>query len=228
MPNILLGGIMLLCTLGTLLPGVLHAQFPKRLTETEGFPSVTMFDLKQDPNGHIWAATHWGMGRFNGHEMEQFNPLPLVGNAAVVRLFQDSKDRIWGACHNNKAFYVENNSLHAYAFNDTLTKYISLSDGNVRLHMDYNTGLMHLFSRAGHHTIDSAGNFSSVPFPLPDFAGTVVHEIDSELYIYRVGRTATPSLALLTPDTCISFGEQRPGDEKQAGCEWKKIGDQSR
>ena len=89
---------------GTLLIGLaLIAMVPARSQTWEvfdmastGFPSDNITDIVQDQSGNIWAATAWGLCRYDGTAWEIFQAGSSGLPDNVIRaLAVDSLDRIW-------------------------------------------------------------------------------------------------------------------------------------
>ncbi|MDO4163370.1 MAG: two-component regulator propeller domain-containing protein [Bacteroides sp.] len=68
------------------------------LTEENGLPHCYVDDICQDSNGYIWSATHYGIGRYDGYQMLNFNsqtePVRLKSDF-VHKLCEDNFRRLW-------------------------------------------------------------------------------------------------------------------------------------
>lgn len=80
------------------------------ITEQEGLPSNTIYNLFQDNKGFLWIATENGLARYNGFQFYTYDN-PKVRSRAVSGILQDDKQRLW--LHNffGEVLYVENDSL---------------------------------------------------------------------------------------------------------------------
>ncbi|NBW37850.1 MAG: hypothetical protein EBR30_23095 [Cytophagia bacterium] len=102
----------LLYLLITLYPLLLQAQVVPyfKITEQDGLPSNTIYNLFQDNKGFLWIATENGLTRYNGFQFYTYDN-PKVRSRAVSGILQDEKQRLW--LHNffGEVLYVENDSL---------------------------------------------------------------------------------------------------------------------
>lgn len=83
------------------LPVLLGGRNFSRLTVDNGLSNNTVSDICQDRLGRIWMATHGGVNRYNGSDVDYFrhdrdNGLSLQSNY-VSRMYTDSHGDIW-AC----------------------------------------------------------------------------------------------------------------------------------
>jgi len=80
------------------------------ITQQNGLPSNTVYDLLHDSRGFLWVATENGVARFNGIEFTTYDH-KKVRSKAVSGLFEDKFGRIW--CHNfyGEILFIENDTL---------------------------------------------------------------------------------------------------------------------
>lgn len=102
----------LLCLLVVLYPFLsLGQEVPSfNITEQDGLPSNTIYNLFQDNKGFLWIATENGLARYNGFQFYTYDN-PKVRSRAVSGILQDNNQRLW--LHNffGEVLYVENDSL---------------------------------------------------------------------------------------------------------------------
>lgn len=81
-----------------------------KITQQEGLPSNTVYNIFQDSKGFLWVATENGLARYNGLQFKTYTN-NLVRSNAVSGLFEDKAGRIW--LHNffGEILYVENDTL---------------------------------------------------------------------------------------------------------------------
>ncbi len=69
------------------------------ISTAQGLSQGMVFDLLQDAEGFIWAATKNGLNRYDGYGFKVFSNDPYnlhsLSSNTIVELFEDSKGRIW-------------------------------------------------------------------------------------------------------------------------------------
>ena len=69
------------------------------ISTAQGLSQGMVFDMLQDKEGFIWAATKNGLNRYDGYSFKVFSNDPYdphtLSSNTIVRLFEDSKGRIW-------------------------------------------------------------------------------------------------------------------------------------
>jgi ligand-binding sensor domain-containing protein len=100
--------IAFVCCLTHQLFGQQLSYFP--ITQQNGLPSNTVYDIFQDSDGFLWVATENGLARYNGFSFTTFTSSE-IRSLAVGNLTEDSYKRIW--LHNffGEILFVENDSL---------------------------------------------------------------------------------------------------------------------
>lgn len=80
------------------------------ITQQEGLPSNTVYDVFQDSRGFLWVATENGVARYNGASFRRYTNTQ-VRSTAVSNLSEDNGSRIW--LHNffGEILYIENDTL---------------------------------------------------------------------------------------------------------------------
>lgn len=83
------------------------------ITEKSGLPHCFVEDLLQDSDGYVWAATHYGIARYDGYQTLCFNsrtsPVRLKGDF-VHALCEDNRKRLWVASEDG----IDIIDLHTY------------------------------------------------------------------------------------------------------------------
>ncbi|BDX05310.1 two-component regulator propeller domain-containing protein [Planctobacterium marinum] len=69
----------------------------EQVTIAQGLPSNTIFSLKQDRLGFIWAGSPSGLGLLNGYTAQTFNhpDLPELSTMSPGNIFLDNQDILW-------------------------------------------------------------------------------------------------------------------------------------
>jgi signal transduction histidine kinase/DNA-binding response OmpR family regulator/ligand-binding sensor domain-containing protein len=69
------------------------------ISTAQGLSQGMVFDLLQDQEGFIWAATKNGLNRYDGYGFKVFSNDPYnahsLSSNTIVKLFEDSKGRLW-------------------------------------------------------------------------------------------------------------------------------------
>ena len=92
----------------------------------DGLAGSTIYDLCQDKDGFIWFATEAGISRFDGTHFKNFTTGDGLPETEILKLFADSKGRIWMAPFKNTVCYYYNGKIHNQE-NDPVLKKIKLS-----------------------------------------------------------------------------------------------------
>ena len=92
----------------------------------DGLAGSTIYDLCQDKDGFIWFATEAGISRFDGTHFKNFTTSDGLPETEILKLFADSKGRIWMAPFKNNVCYYYNGKIHNQV-NDPVLKKINLS-----------------------------------------------------------------------------------------------------
>jgi len=89
----------------------------------DGLAGSTVYDECQDKDGFIWFATEAGISRFDGTHFKNFTTADGLPETEVIKLFADSKGRIWMAPFKNSICYYYNGKIHNQQ-NDSVLKKI--------------------------------------------------------------------------------------------------------
>jgi two-component sensor histidine kinase len=92
----------------------------------DGLAGSTVYDLCQDKDGFIWFATEAGISRFDGIHFKNFTTTDGLPETEILKLFADSKGRIWMAPFKNNICYYYRGKIYNQE-NDPLLKKITLS-----------------------------------------------------------------------------------------------------
>ena len=65
-----------------------------QLTDEQGLPSLTVYQILQDQRGYIWMGTQNGVCRYDGRSFRYWKPEPLI-DQEIVYLQEDRWGRIW-------------------------------------------------------------------------------------------------------------------------------------
>jgi two-component sensor histidine kinase len=92
----------------------------------DGLAGSTVYDLCQDKDGFIWFATEAGISRFDGTHFKNFTTTDGLPETEILKLFADSRGRIWMAPFKNNICYYYNGKIYNQE-NDPLLKKITVS-----------------------------------------------------------------------------------------------------
>jgi len=104
-----------------LLSHSLIAQHPAfwQLSDEQGLPSATVFDLHQDTKGYIWIATESGLYRYDGKDFKLYKPHTSKASA-MSSIREDSKGKLWFLNFSGQLFYIQQDSIYEYKFHKDL------------------------------------------------------------------------------------------------------------
>jgi len=91
----------------------------------DGLAGSTVYDLCQDKDGFIWFATEAGISRFDGTHFKNFTTTDGLPETEILRLYPDSKGRIWMAPFKNSVCYYYKGKIYNQE-NDPVLKKIKL------------------------------------------------------------------------------------------------------
>lgn len=97
-----------------LLPLTMAAQDPyyRRIDESDGLPSNSVYGIYQDQRGFIWIATDDGLCRYDGHSFRRFTSTTQTSRSGA-NIFEDRYHRIWYENFDGQLYYVSGDSLLA-------------------------------------------------------------------------------------------------------------------
>ncbi len=93
-------------------PWVLWAQLPPhvQISEDEGLPSTTVYDLFQDSKGYIWLGSDGGLYRYDGIRFKRYGIKSAFGRS-ITNFLEDNNGLLWMRNFSNEVFYLENDSI---------------------------------------------------------------------------------------------------------------------
>ncbi|NJL14991.1 MAG: histidine kinase [Microscillaceae bacterium] len=89
-----------------------------QLTDLDGLPSLTVYDLHQDREGFIWMATEIGMCRYDGQQFTCFF-LPNALSNAFSYIQEDVLGRIWFNNFSGQLFYIQEGKMQLFQWPNT-------------------------------------------------------------------------------------------------------------
>lgn len=107
----------------------------RHYTQTDGLPSHTVLDVKQDTSGFIWLATSNGVSRFDGRNFVNYFVRDGLPDNDINQLFVDRQNRIWMLPYANAICYYKDGKIYNQK-NDSALKKISIRAMPVKLVQD--------------------------------------------------------------------------------------------
>jgi ligand-binding sensor domain-containing protein len=109
----------------------------------DGLAGSTVYSMVQDKDGFMWFGTEGGLSRFDGTHFKNFGRQDGLPDNEIIKVFADSKGRIWVVPFNKSVCYYYQGKIYTPA-NDPMLKKIQVKDfvvgfaedkaGNVLMH----------------------------------------------------------------------------------------------
>ena len=142
---------------GILVYGQKMESYPGHFITTEnGLPANDVYHIVQDKDLFIWIATDNGVVKYNGSEMTVFDSDNGLPYNSVLHLFYQGGERIYGSTFYNKFFYIEDDEVYVYPYNDELNEIIPDFSLIFSFYVD-EMGNHHFGTRAGYVVMDQNG-----------------------------------------------------------------------
>lgn len=87
----------------------------------DGLAGLTVYSIAQDHDGFLWIGTETGLSRFDGKNFKNYTVSDGLPDNEIIKVFVDSKNRIWILPFTNTICYFENGKLHTRD-NDSLLR----------------------------------------------------------------------------------------------------------
>jgi len=111
--------------------------------------------MAQDKDGFIWMGTETGLSRFDGTRFKNFTTSDGLPDNEIIKLFVDSKNRVWIVPFRNSLCYYLNGKIHNVD-NDPLLKNIKQVSELLSITENGSGDLLILEAQAI-HIVDSSG-----------------------------------------------------------------------
>ncbi len=142
-------------------------------TVQNGLAGSTVYDVKQDKDGFIWFATETGLSRFDGTHFKNYSSKDGLPDDEIVKLFVDSRNRVWIMPFKNAICYYSNGKLFTQQ-NDTALSKLKIMTDVSSVSEDNNGDILILEAKAAHiitgknqtHTIYTIENANDSIFPV--------------------------------------------------------------
>jgi hypothetical protein len=114
--------------IAVLLTSTGYSQMPtlsfRNYTTDDGLPSSQLYQVVQDKQGYLWFATDHGLSRYNGYEFTNYSSSDGLEDNTIFKLEFDKKDRLWMQSLSGKFFYLDNDKIYSFKYNDTIASII--------------------------------------------------------------------------------------------------------
>ncbi len=81
-------------------------------TVKDGLAGSTVYSMVQDKDGFLWFGTETGLSRFDGTHFRNFYTADGLPDNEIIKLFVDSRNRVWIIPFKNKVCYYHNGKIH--------------------------------------------------------------------------------------------------------------------
>ncbi|MEI2750415.1 MAG: histidine kinase [Ferruginibacter sp.] len=103
----------------------------------DGMVGNHVYHAVEDKTGFLWFATETGVSRFDGTTFKNFTVEEGLPDNEILRLFVDSKNRVWMIPFNNQVCYFSKGKIHNAA-NDSLLAKLRIHDNILHIFEDNN------------------------------------------------------------------------------------------
>lgn len=192
----------------------------RHFTIENGLPSSEIYVAIQDKKGNLWFGTDRGLVRYDGYDFRTFSYQDGLTDNTVFKLQEDSEGRIWMFTFSGRLFYLENNVVHPFKFNDRLLE-ISTNRMSTSFFVDQNNNIHISYHSIGIFTINDKG-ITSWRFKITPESGMcyIIDEITPEniLLSNKYFNNGSPALLIHSHENKIDTTEiqLRPEDRFSA------------
>jgi len=88
----------------------------------EGLAGSTVYYIQQDQEGFLWFGTETGLSRFDGTHFTNFTTTDGLPDNEILKLFVDSKNRVWAIPFRNSICYYWKGRIYNTANDPVLSK----------------------------------------------------------------------------------------------------------
>ena len=118
-------------------------------TVQNGLAGSTVYDVAQDKDGFIWFATETGLSRFDGSHFKNFSSKDGLPDDEIIKLFIDSRNRVWIMPFKNAICYFSNGRLFTQQ-NDTALSKLKIMTDVLSVSEDNKGDILILEAKAAH------------------------------------------------------------------------------
>jgi ligand-binding sensor domain-containing protein len=139
----------------------------------DGLAGSVVYCAAEDKEGFLWFGTENGLSRYDGTHFRNFTTSDGLPDNEILKLFVDSRNRIWVIPFRNSICYYQNGELHTQE-NDTVLRRLSISSEITSISED-KPGNIIMTEASGLHIIS------------PDMRIKTIRELDGLLTMIPIG-----------------------------------------
>jgi len=109
--------------------GIIQAQHPvwQNFGINDGLPSKAIYAMMLDSRGFLWVGASQGICRFNGYEFMRPVDTSASAGSSALYIVEDNRGRIWFNRLDGKLWIIENDSVRAWPYNNSLKSFLKKS-----------------------------------------------------------------------------------------------------
>jgi Histidine kinase/Y_Y_Y domain/Two component regulator propeller len=150
--------LLLSCGWSFRLPAQDHAYVDYSVKD--GLAGSTVYSMVQDRQGFIWLGTEEGLSRFDGTYFKNFYVTDGLPDNEIIKLFVDSRNRIWIIPFKNSICYYQNGKIHNQQ-NDALVRDLAIHSEVVSVVED-GSGNIAVSEADAIHLVDTVGKITTI------------------------------------------------------------------
>src|SRR6202042_3795643 len=101
----------------------------------DGLAGSVVYNIVQDNDGFMWYGTETGLSRFDGTHFKNFYTSDGLPDDEIIKLFVDSKNRVWIVPFKNSICYYWKGKIHNQE-NDSVLEQIDISSELISVNED--------------------------------------------------------------------------------------------
>ena len=166
----------------------------------------------QGSKGYMWFATSAGLIKYDGNKLSLHKHDASQQNNVLFQLCEDHMGNIWAGSYGGNIYRFNDDSLHLYQYQDSITKYAPKKPIITEIHVDENATLSIRYRNHGVLSINASGTVSTFKSDKNLFGSLKleknlnVYTIDDSLFIDLKLNGSPASFARQTPLSIIRFG----------------------
>ena len=143
-------------------PGFLSAQDYSYINYgiKDGLAGSTVYCMVQDKDGFLWFGTETGLSRYDGTHFQNFYTGSGLPDNEIIKLFVDSKNRVWIVPFSNSIAYYRNGKIHNQQ-NDSLLRKLKIRSEVISV-LEDGAGNILIAETSCAHILHTSGEVSEV------------------------------------------------------------------